>query len=215
MAIISSLNQILFPARCLICSTLGETLCPTCRLEWRFSAIERTFNHGGTSIKAISSLEYSPTIQKIVLAAKESEIAHADLLMQSALRHSINAAQKYGWIDALVTIPSRPSAVRRRGREFLIAITEDIASDLGVPLLNILSHTRRIKDQSGLYRQQRWNNLDGALVVKEKRFSGMRVLLVDDLVTTGATLVEGVRALSYAGIEVVRGVTASIAKPLR
>jgi len=94
MAIISSLNQILFPPRCLICSTLGETLCLTCRLEWRFSTIERTFNRGGTSIQTISSLEYSPIIQKIVLAAKESEIADADLLMQAALRHSITAAQR-------------------------------------------------------------------------------------------------------------------------
>lgn len=215
MAIISTLNQILFPSRCFLCSQLGETLCNACRVEWRFTAIERSFTHNGISIGTISSLEYSPTIQKIVLAAKESAISSADELIQSALRHSIEASRKYGWIDALVTIPSRPSAVRKRGREFLVGITQEIATDVGVPLLNIVSHTRRIKDQSGLHRLQRWNNLDGALVVEEKRYSGMKVLLVDDLVTTGATLVEGARALRYAGIEVVRGVTACIAKPLR
>jgi predicted amidophosphoribosyltransferase len=72
-----------------------------------------------------------------------------------------------------------------------------------------------VRDQSGLHHTQRWNNLDGAFVVKESQQFLGKALLVDDLVTTGATLIEAARALNHAGIEVIGAVTAAIAQPLR
>lgn len=217
MAIFSALNQILFPSRCLICSALGDSLCFKCGGEWRFTPIESSYLHGGTFLQVISAIEYSPSARAILLAAKESQISSADLLIQSALLHSINESLKRTWVDALVSIPSRPSVVRKRGRQFLSDITQSLAIDLGLEHLQLLRHTRAVKDQSGLHQRERWNNLEGAFVVpgEVKRYSGMKLLLIDDLVTTGATLVEGARALRYAGFEVISGVTACIAKPLR
>jgi predicted amidophosphoribosyltransferase len=72
-----------------------------------------------------------------------------------------------------------------------------------------------VRDQSGLHLQERWNNLEGAFVVTNKQQALGKALLIDDLVTTGATLVEAARAMRYAGIEVVGAVTAAIAQPLR
>jgi predicted amidophosphoribosyltransferase len=75
----------------------------------------------------------------------------------------------------------------------------------------ILRHARNVRDQSGLHHNERWNNLKGAFVVDAKQKSGQRALLIDDLVTTGATLSEAARALRYAGIEVIGAVTAAVA----
>jgi ComF family protein len=217
MAIFTALNQILFPSRCLICSTLGDSLCTQCRVEWRFAHLKSSYLHQGTFLNVLSSIEYSSSARAILLAAKESQISSADLLIQSALHYAISATLKNTWVDAIVSIPSRPSVVRKRGRHFLAEITQSLANDLGLNHLQLLRHTRTVKDQSGLHQRERWNNLEGAFVVpsEEKRYSGMKVLLIDDLVTTGATLVEGARALRYAGIEVISGVTACIAQPLR
>ncbi len=217
MELFSALNQILFPSRCLVCATLGESLCVQCNNDWKFSHLKSSYLHQGTFLQVLSSIEYSQSVRAILLAAKESQISRADLLIQSALRHSVTASLRDTWVDAFVSIPSRPSIVRKRGRDFLAEITEPLSIDFGVKYMQLLRHTRRVKDQSGLHQRQRWNNLEGAFVVPnhEKRFSGMKVLLIDDLVTTGATLVEGARALRYAGIEVISGVTACIAKPLR
>lgn len=72
-----------------------------------------------------------------------------------------------------------------------------------------------MRDQSGLHLEERWNNLEGAFVVKGEQVLPGGVLLIDDLVTTGATLCEAARALRYAGIKVIGAVTAALAQPLR
>ena len=78
-----------------------------------------------------------------------------------------------------------------------------------------------MQDQSALNSKQRLANLSGAFVVPSKVSSNKcdgnigALILVDDLITTGATLAEAIRALRTAGFEVKGAVTGAIAKPLR
>ncbi|MEY4035622.1 MAG: hypothetical protein RLZZ311_799, partial [Actinomycetota bacterium] len=67
-------------------------------------------------------------------------------------------------------------------------------------------------DQSSLNARARMENLEGALVAL--RYLSGKVILIDDLVTTGATLHEAARALREKGIEVTAAVTACVAQPL-
>ena len=90
-----------------------------------------------------------------------------------------------------------------------------VSLESGHRVAPILSHSRTVRDQSELSAQQRWNNLRGSMVVSGNPHGLGKVLVVDDLVTTGATLSEAVRALRYAGIEVIGAVTAAIAQPVR
>ena len=90
-----------------------------------------------------------------------------------------------------------------------------VTRESGHRVAPILTHTRTVRDQSELNAQQRWNNLNGSMVVSGTPVGLGKVLLVDDLVTTGATLSEAARALRYAGIEVIGAVTAAIAQPVR
>jgi predicted amidophosphoribosyltransferase len=84
---------------------------------------------------------------------------------------------------------------------------------MGLPTYENLQHTRSVKDQSSLDAKSRFSNIDGALI--SQRFLSGKAFLLDDLVTTGATLNEAARALRMQGIEVAAAVTACVAEPLR
>ncbi|MEV0555454.1 ComF family protein [Streptomyces sp. NPDC050597] len=104
----------------------------------------------------------------------------------------------------LVPVPSAPWAVRARGHDPARRIALAAAGELrrtGTParVLAVLRQRRAVADQSGLNSRQRLDNLAGALEVPaggaRLLAGGGRVVLVDDLMTTGASLTEAARAL--------------------
>lgn len=121
---------------------------------------------------------------------------------------------------ALVPVPSAPAASRKRGHDPVRAIAAAAADrlrGLGLPATSIpvLRQARRVADQAGLSSALRAVNLAGAFEVAprgtglltEVRRRKAVVVLVDDIVTTGATLAEAARALQLAGAEVPLAVT--------
>lgn len=169
-----------------------------------------------------SSVLYSKTAGHVLLASKEDGIKRADGLVIDALRHSLrNACRKFDMPTILVPIPSSASAVRRRGRNYIEQLTQLIGEDAGIPVSNILLHSRQVADQSILSAEARSKNLVGAMSVVSvpslARHARPRhpVILVDDLVTTGSTLKEAARALEMGGFSVLTGITAFLAQPLR
>lgn len=106
---------------------------------------------------------------------------------------------------AVIPIPSTPAAVRRRGEDVLARVVRAAVAVDGVwAVVPALRHRRIPRDQSELDAQERRRNLAGALTCA--RPMGGPVVLVDDIVTTGATLAEGARALRDAGAQVVAAV---------
>jgi len=113
----------------------------------------------------------------------------------------------------MVPIPSRKSVARLRGRQFISELSQHLSNESGLLLNENLRHIRSVRDQSSLDAKSRFINIEGALI-SQKFFSG-KAFLIDDLVTTGATLQEAARALREKGIEVAAAVTACVAEPLR
>src|SRR5699024_10116819 len=110
--------------------------------------------------------------------------------------------------------PSARANTRRRGDHPLAAVARAalrrIPPGSRPPLLPALRQTRRVADQAGLDSRRRAVNLAGAMVVPARhaqRLAGAPCLLVDDVITTGATIVEGARALRAAGAHQVVAVT--------
>ena len=106
----------------------------------------------------------------------------------------------------LVPVPSAPQAVRARGHDHARRLAARAARTLRgeqwpVRALPLLSLTRTVADQAGLSTTERAANLAGALVAR-RMLVGHRVIVVDDVVTTGATLIEAARALRAAGADV-------------
>lgn len=209
---LASLRELIFPVRCLGCDQLGISICSLCRKFWH-PRIIRTWSRSEIPFPIYSSIPYSPIAGKVLLAAKENSLELADNLLESALRHSLHGARLQSECDVLIPIPSRKSVARKRGRQFISTLSERIGDSEDLPTEDLLTHTRKVRDQSNLDAKHRAENLEGALV--SLRFISGRAILIDDLVTTGATLREAARALRSAGIEVTAAVTACVAEPLR
>jgi predicted amidophosphoribosyltransferase len=111
----------------------------------------------------------------------------------------------------LVPVPSSARARRRRGRAPVSDLARRVARhDRSWAAVGALRHRRLVVEQPGLAAASRAANLAGALEVAPRWTSvlaGRRVLVVDDVVTSGATLAEAARALTRAGADVRAAVT--------
>ena len=212
MKVISHVGEILFPARCLGCGILSSDLCLRCVGEWSKQNLKTHL----PEIMVNSSRKYSATARNILVAAKENGISQAREFIEFALLDSLNFLASGKMKDVvLVPIPSQRSSIRKRGRDFLPELTNSLALKNKLEMKRILIHNRSVLDQSTLHARDRFTNLSGALSTRTSLGRGEKVILVDDLVTTGATLGEAVRTLEAAGFKVISAVTACVALPLR
>ncbi len=212
MRAFSELSQLLFPSRCFGCQKLGPSICSDCRSSWHSHYYRTKFD----SLTVHSSLLYTPTASKIILAAKESGMKKADELIIDALCLALQRSKLDTRVSRLVPIPSSKLSQRRRGRSFIVDLVEGISRKTGIEMIDCLELSRRVKDQSGLHRQERATNLAGAFRLSSQVRG--ELILVDDVVTTGATLREAFRAVNSQGIHAigsVSAITACVAQPLR
>jgi len=218
MPLLGSLSELIFPKRCLGCSALGIEICSKCRTSWNRHIYRSSVTVDGKIFPVYSSVKYSAVASKVILKSKEDALTVADDLVTSSLGHALSYFQKEVGVGYLVPIPSRSSASRKRGRKYINRMIEG----LGITPLDLLSHNRAVRDQSTLHGSARIKNLAGALFVNPdaypvlyRNFPEISVIVIDDLVTTGATLSEAVRALRAGGFHVLGSVTACLAKPVR
>lgn len=131
----------------------------------------------------------------------------AELLADTALHAQSEAPERYGGLvaqaDALVFVPVTERAYRRRGFDHMEAVARPLARLLGMPLLDALAKHGKT-DQRELDREERQRQSRGVYQVVAP-VAGMRLLLVDDVVTTGATMRAVAAALKDAGAASVDG----------
>ena len=217
----NSIAELIFPSRCIGCSQLGISICSICRKSWHPHIYTRELSIFGESYPVISAVQYSPVASRVLLSAKESNLSAADSLLINAISHALIFFRKrYGTGD-LVGIPSRKSATRKRGRNFMVEIAESVSAINGLNSFDILHHTRAVSDQSQLDAEHRVRNIAGAFSASKNATKSLGcgntppLIIVDDLITTGSTLAEAIRALRTAGFAVIGAVTGSVAQPLR
>lgn len=108
--------------------------------------------------------------------------------------------------EAIVWVPARRRDIRRRGFDHAELLARHLAARTGLPAVRALVRTGRQPDQAGLSRTQRAVNLKNAFRSIPSGHS--KVVIVDDLVTTGATASACARALRGAGHSVVEVISA-------
>ena len=152
----------------------------------------------------------------VILAAKESGNRTARNLLASSIANSLTYAiqqLKLGSEVMLVTIPSRSSAIRKRGRDHITELAAEIisiTSSKGIKISHqsILHLTKQVKDQSNLNKSQRIQNMSGAYLANYPESSISNLIIIDDLITTGASIHEAIRALSVIKLRPVAIITA-------
>jgi len=209
---ILSLKKLIYPTICLSCRSVGMKICSNCLLMWRINPVKSSIE----KYPLYFSADYNEFTGSVILEAKESANKVAiDLLACSIARSIIRAIKDLSICQPIVltTIPSQHSANRRRGRDHIKDLTEVIigkleAIDIFPLYLPLLIPSKKIQDQSKLNSQQRKVNVYQAFLARESEISIGGVILIDDLVTTGASILEGVRALNEAKITINAVVTA-------
>lgn len=112
----------------------------------------------------------------------------------------------------LIPVPLHKSRYRERGFNQSEIIAEEISNVTGLSVLkNALKRQKNTKDQTNLSPEQREENVRGAFVVTQpEMINGKKIILVDDVITTGATLSECARMLKQAGAERILGMTIAV-----
>ena len=203
-------KELLFPVHCFGCHAIGVAICAKCRRQWN----PHFYIQKIEDLTVYSSIRYSPVARSVLLNAKEGAIQIADELMVEALTNTVRRLPTHILRTAvLMPIPGSKRAIRKRGRDFILELTNEVSLRTGLQVITGMEINRRLLDQSGLSAIDRHRNISGAFDSKQIKFQG-EVLLVDDLVTTGATLLEAKRALNCSGIPVTRAITACVAQTL-
>lgn len=110
-------------------------------------------------------------------------------------------------IDAIIPVPLGIRKLRERGFNQSLLLSKKVADSRNIPLfMNALFKKKETAPQLGLSARERESNLKGAFAVKQD-FSGMNLLLIDDVMTTGATAKECSRQLLQAGAREVSVLT--------
>jgi len=121
----------------------------------------------------------------------------------------------YGEADAIVPVPLHPSRLRERGFNQAACIARGVSSVTGIPPAGrIVRRTRSTHSQTVLAPAERRANMRDAFrpVPRPAHAAGMTVLLVDDVVTTGATMCACAGALRAAGVRSVVACAAALAR---
>jgi len=156
--------------------------------------------HRAGNLEVLSALRYEDHARSAILAFKEHGRTDVARPLGRALAASILPLLPAA--DLIVTVPSSRSAFSRRGFDPVAMLL----GKAGYSRVSVLEHTRESGVQKALGVDERAANRGGALAAT-RRLDGSRVLLVDDVVTTGATLSEAARALSAAGAVVTSAAT--------
>lgn len=160
----------------------------------------------------ISALEFSGSGALLVTTLKDSHELRlapiiaaviATALDEAASWTAADGCARYDFqkLDGICFVPASPSAFLRRGFDHMELISQALAALLGLPVCDVLLR-HESRDQRELDRQSRLRNLEGSVEVIDD-VAGARLLLVDDVITTGATLRESTRVLLERGAESV------------
>jgi len=205
-----ALADLVTGASCLGCHRPGRLLCPDCRRALPSSARLLAPDPSPVGLAPTwSCLDYDGLARAMVVGHKEHRMLALSEPLGGLLAVAVRAAMPGPGPVMLVPVPSRRATVRSRGHDPLWSITRRAAallrhSGVRAEAVRLLAVRGRPADQADLTAQQRAANLAGTLccpshLLRRVRTAG-RVVLCDDVLTTGSTVAEAQRALAAAGI---------------
>jgi ComF family protein len=159
---------------------------------------------------------YTPRMSRAILLLKYANVAPLGMWFARRLAGMVERQPQGFAADAVVPVPLDRGRLRERGYNQAELIAKPLARLLGIPFRSyLLVRTRPRPSQLRLTRRERWETVRGAYAThKTAQVDKLRVLLVDDVFTTGATLDACSRALKAAGAARVVGLTVARALPL-
>lgn len=199
--LVGSAADLMLGAGCLACGSPGAVLCAGCRalLPCGSRPVARGQPGELPPIRAVAS--YAEPLSSLIVAHKDASAWQLSGLLGGLLATSVRGLP--GWqACSLAPVPSDPLAVRRRGYDHAAALARVAGARLGMPVWGGLRRIGHTNDQVGRNRRDRWGAQQGTMVADPVTRRRLPVIVVDDVITTGASVSEAVRALRAAGHQV-------------
>ncbi len=204
MKLLSWLKELLYPSKCVLCRRVLEKdeldLCRKCRLDGPVWAQTRIRYPYLASLTAV--WYYEDTVRGSILRYKFGGHRHYAQAYGRMLAMRLQQEQEF---DVLTWIPISPKRRKKRGFDQVELLAQCVGRELGTEPRRLLEKFRDNPPQSGITgsAERRANVLGVYRVTDPQALKGKRILLLDDIITTGATAGECARVLLTAGAEEV------------
>ena len=211
MSVLDTLLSVIAPLECLGCSSEGTALCLACSAKLTTTSQSHCFRcerptTGNTTCKdcfvqfplysVLSRCNYEGLAKKLV---HEFKFTGKRSIAKDLARLMSGTPLPISPKTIVVYVPTATSRVRSRGFDHARLLAKVMSRLLGLPLARALVRTTQAR-QVGYGRSERAKHIHGAFTVRlPKSIKNAHILLVDDVVTTGATLGEAARVLQKAG----------------
>ena len=196
--IVNWILEALFPRKCVLCRKLLSKeeldLCRGCRTD------APGYHPHGKTIRFVSDHTavwfYEDNVRASLLRYKFHRASH----YASAYGRMVAMAVEKDLpeeIDWITYVPVSPKRKRQRGYDQVELLAEAVSAELGIPMVPMLKKVRDNPPQSGIQKeeQRRANVLGAYETVNDDRIRDSRILLLDDIITSGATVSECARML--------------------
>lgn len=219
LVVLSAVLDLALPQRCAGCGAARAALCRSCTAELAGSPARRMPTPAPAGLPDCwSACAYTGAARAAIVAYKERALTSLAGPLAQILAFTFASALPERVPYVVVPVPSARRTLRARGHDPVGRLAALAVHHLGVlgrdvALWPALAPSRRVADQAGLSSTQRAVNLAHSLRCVQAAAaplsgrSGPAAVLVDDVVTTGATLAEAARALREEGVEVAMAVT--------
>lgn len=186
-----------------LCRTCGEAIRPDPAVSWP-QPCPRTLRRP-TRVTPIASGANVDVLRRVLVAWKEAGNTRLTAVLDHLLAASVVELARPARPIVLVPVPTSRRSKRERGCDLVdelarsaVRLLRQVGVDADVS--QALAPARVTADQVGLGAAERARNLHGAFRLRtDRRLTGRDVIVVDDILTTGATVAEAVRALGTAG----------------
>lgn len=186
--------NIIYPIeeKCMVCDEDGFIgICPSCK-----SRINKAKNEGSI----LSYGFYGGILKSLILKFKYESNYNVGYLLANFLIEIIRESEID--IDIICYIPMIRKDERKRGFNQCKLIANEIGYNLNIPVSNCIKKVKHTKEQKKLTKEERIKNLIGAFeVTSNEDIKNKRVLLIDDVMTTGATIDECTKILKKSGVK--------------
>lgn len=195
--------EIIYPKKCVFCNTINEEYaCKKCKIKLEYicanDKLEKVKDKYFDYI--ISSYHYIDLIRNKIL---EFKFNNKKYLYKALSEELIRKLQRYSDLfDYIIYVPVSLKRYMKRGYNQSELIAKSISQELNKPLIKFcLLKIRNNKKQSDLKIEERFKNVKNVYkVINKSKILGKRILLIDDIYTTGATVNECSKVLKQAGV---------------
>jgi ComF family protein len=207
-AVVDAILNLVFPPRCVACGTSGSWFCSDCLdLVQFFEPPYPAFLDPMWPLEDVrSAAQLVSPLREAIHALKYQGLRALDAMLGDVLFDCFDADP---WaVDVVVPVPLHPSRLRERGYNQSALLARRLGSRAAIRVAErTLLRVTPTRPQVGLSASERAENVRGAFSCANTTLHGLNVLLVDDVLTTGATLRACAEALMEGGAQSVSGLT--------